>query len=372
LALANSFIEKVDMFSSVQSGSRSAPCTTPSQQPSDKELLSDKDLRFAERIKKTANGNSEFTDPRKAKEVPPTLLDLAAAFCGANIPLNRPEDVVATRKFVDSIGIAPVQHAICRSLHPPDPKLLLQGGVSLDKVAEAYRIPPLMYAMKELVTIAIDEGMEDLRNGKSCIEIAEKRGIPQDRLTMYGLHLRAVKGPLAELVRNGEPCDKVAEKYGIPQDSMATNVLQQITIDEGPAGKCVGNGEPCDKVAEKYGLPQDINGFAMNTLQKRAIENGPAARLVERLNDAGKPVSCRDIAEKYGFPLDGIGRGMLEVRAARGVAGERVRKGESPFTVSDEHGIRRDSKAMEMLKMISVETRWRPGIPRHTGAAHVV
>jgi hypothetical protein len=185
---------------------------------------------------------------------------------------------------------------------------------------------------------------------------------------MYGLHLRAVKGPLAELVRNGEPCDKVAEKYGIPQDSMATNVLQQITIDEGPAGKCVGNGEPCDKVAEKYGLPQDINGFAMNTLQKRAIENGPAARLVERLNDAGKPVSCRDIAEKYGFPLDGVGRGVLEVRAARGVAGERVRKGESPFTVSDEHGIRRDSKAMEMLKMISVETRFQNGESWFEGA----
>ncbi|MCA8037881.1 hypothetical protein LGM46_33460 [Burkholderia arboris] len=292
------------MISSVQSGSRSAPGTTST------EKRPDEVLRFAEYVTKLCNYNRDVATQREAKKAP-SLLYLTAAVCGARIPLNRPSDFAAAQKFLDSIGIASVKHAICRSLTPPDPKLLVQIGVPCDKVAEKYRIPPLMYAMKELVTIAIDEGMEDLRNGKSCIEIAEKRGIPQDRLTMYELHLRAVKGPLAELVRNGEPCDKVAEKYGIPQDSITINVLQKITIDEGPAGKCVGNGEPCDKVAEKYGLP-----------------------------------------------LDGIGRGVLEVRAARGVAGERVRKGESPFTVSDEHGIRRDSKAMEMLKMISVETRF--------------
>ncbi len=344
------------MFRSVQSGSRSDSLTTSTEQWPDEER------RFAEYVTEIVNGNREVTAQREAKKVPP-LHALAAAVVGAHIVLRRPTDLAAVRKFVNRIGIPAVKSDICRSLPPPDPKLLVQGGVPCDKVAEAYGIPPLMYAMKDLVTIAIDEGMEDLRNGKSCIEIAEKRGIPQDLLTMIGLYLRAVEGPLAELVRNGEPCDKVAEQYGIPQDSLAINVLQKITIDEGPAGKCVGNGEPCDKVAEKYGLPQDINCFAMDTLQRRAIENGPAARRVERLNDAGKPVSCRDIAEKYGFPLDGIGSGVLEMRAARGVAGERVRKGESPFTVSDEHGIRRDSKAMEMLKMISVETRSQNGDP---------
>jgi hypothetical protein len=46
---------------------------------------------------------------------------------------------------------------------------------------------------------------------------------------------------------------------------------------------------------------------------------------------------------------------QLEMIAVKGQAGKRVRKGESPFTVSNEHGIRRDSKAMEMLKGISVE-----------------
>jgi hypothetical protein len=271
LALANSFIEKVDMFSSVQSGSRSAPCTTPSQQPSDKELLSDKDLRFAERIKKTANGNSEFTDPRKAKEVPPTLLDLAAAFCGANIPLNRPEDVVATRKFVDSIGIAPVQHAICRSLPPPDPKLLVQGGVSLDKVAATYGIEADSLEMAALTAHAVENGPAGARvlNGESCIKVAAEYGLQANNLGMHMLQRHAVKGLAGKRVRNGESCIKVADEHGIAADSFAMDELRDLAV-KGRAGERVQIGESCIKVAKEHGI--SAKSYAMRMLWKRAVE----------------------------------------------------------------------------------------------------
>ncbi|WP_208450719.1 hypothetical protein, partial [Burkholderia ambifaria] len=69
--------------------------------------------------------------------------------------------------------------------------------------------------------------------------------------------------------------------------------------------------------------------------------------------------SCIKVAKEHGIPADSPEMHMLWKRAVEGLAGERVRKGQSPFTVADEHGIRRNSKAMEMLKMISVETRSR-------------
>ncbi|WP_175805964.1 hypothetical protein, partial [Burkholderia ambifaria] len=152
---------------------------------------------------KTANGNSEVTDPRKAKEAPPTLLNLAAAFYGANISLNRLEDLAATRKFVDSIGIPPVQHAICRSLPPPDPKLLVQGGVSVDKVAATYGIEANSHEMAALTTHAVENGPAGARvlNGESCIKVAAKYGLQANSFATPRLLELAVEGLAGKRVR---------------------------------------------------------------------------------------------------------------------------------------------------------------------------
>ncbi|VWD15531.1 hypothetical protein [Burkholderia contaminans] len=107
-------------------------------------------------------------------------------------------------------------------------------------------------------------------------------------------------------------------------------------------------GVPYDKVAAKYGIPP--NGAEMYDLTEFAVE----VMAGERVRKGESPFT---IAAELGIPADSLAMDFLMDLVVEGPAGERVRNGEPCNKAAEEHYIPADSLAMDDLMEFAVEGR---------------
>ncbi|WP_412526130.1 hypothetical protein [Burkholderia lata] len=107
-------------------------------------------------------------------------------------------------------------------------------------------------------------------------------------------------------------------------------------------------GVPYDKVAAKHGIPP--NSLAMDDLMEFAVE----VLAGERVRKGESPFT---IAAELGIPADSLAMDFLMDLVVEGRAGERVQNGEPCNKVAEEHCIPADSLAMDDLMELAVEGR---------------
>lgn len=158
-----------------------------------------------------------------------------------------------------------------------------QEGISVDELAEQHVIHRNGKTFEKMKSVFFEfhHVAERVKNGESCIDIAESIGIKGDHDAARDLFLLALdKGPAKQDIRNGGHVKNVMDKYGISDRQLhIIESLEQLALDEGPAGKGVQGGEALKEIADKYGISTLGNVYfklqnqRAGDIHKRAVDD---------------------------------------------------------------------------------------------------